>query len=305
VIVYDDLSRGHREFVKWGKLIEGNLGERTKLRDNLLRFVPDAVIHLAAYAYVGESVQDPHLYYENNVNGTLSLLWAMREARVSNIILSSSCATYGEPERLPITEDMPQRPVNPYGASKLMSEQMCKDFHVAHGIRYLVLRYFNACGADPDAEVGERHNPEPHVIPQALMAADRVIDAFQIYGDDYETPDGTCIRDFIHVNDLGEAHIAAARYLIDGGKSDAVNLGTGEGRSIQDIIRTVEQVTGRKVPLAVVKRRVGDPAKLVADTTKATRILNWHTRYSDLETIVATAWQWHCKEKVKMAFDRP
>jgi UDP-arabinose 4-epimerase len=299
IAVYDDLSRGHREFVKWGRLIKGTLSDGARIREALQQFAPDAVIHFAAFAYVGESVGDPRLYYENNAFGTLSLLSAMRETRVSRLIFSSSCAVYGQPDRVPITEDALQRPINPYGASKSMAEQMCRDFDRAHGIRFVALRYFNACGCDPEGEIGERHEPEPHVIPRALMATDGQIEVFEIYGDDYATPDGTCIRDFVHVNDLADAHIAAGAYLAEGGSSDAFNIGTGRGRSVLEILETAERVTGRSVPQKVIPRREGDPAVLVADSSKAQRALNWKPRYSDLETILGTAWNWHRQERAK------
>jgi UDP-arabinose 4-epimerase len=297
VAVYDDLSRGHRTFAKWGQLFEGKLQEHEKLLEALRKSAPQAVMHFAAFAYVGESIKDPHLYYANNVGGTLSLLWAMREAGIDKLIFSSSCATYGQPDRMPITEDTPQRPMNPYGASKMMSERICEDFEKAHGIKHAVLRYFNACGADLEGEVGERHDPEPHLIPRALMAADRRIEAFEIYGDDYHTPDGTCVRDFVHVDDLARAHIAAADYLANGGASGAFNLGSGEGHSVRDVVRTVEEVTGKRVPQRLVPRREGDPAVLVADISKARRVLKWEPQASDLATIVGTAWSWYCRER--------
>jgi UDP-arabinose 4-epimerase len=296
VAVYDDLSRGHRAFAKWGELFEGKLQERGKLLEALRKSAPQAIMHFAAFAYVGESIKNPHRYYTNNVGGTLSLLWAMREAGIERIIFSSSCATYGQPDRVPITEDTPQRPINPYGASKVMSEWICQDFEKAHGTKFVVLRYFNACGADLEGEIGERHDPEPHVIPRALMAADGRIEAFEIYGDDYATPDGTCVRDFVHVDDLAKAHIAAADYLAEGGVSGAFNLGSGKGHSVRDVIRTVEEVTGKQVPQRLVPRRDGDPAVLVADISKAREVLGWRPQASDLATIVGTAWNWYRQE---------
>jgi UDP-glucose-4-epimerase GalE len=301
IAVYDDLSRGHRDFVKWGRLVEGRLRDRTLLREALQQLAPDAVIHFAAFAYVGESVGDPQLYYENNVLGTLSLLAAMREACVNKLIFSSSCAIYGQPERIPITEETVQQPVNPYGASKLMAEQICRDFEKAYGLNFVALRYFNACGGDPEREIGERHEPETHLIPRALMAADGQIKSFEIYGDDYATPDGTCIRDFVHVNDLADAHIAAAMYLAEGGKSDAFNIGTGRGVSVREILSLAERVAGKSISRTVRSRREGDPAVLVADVSKARGVLDWKPRYSDLETIVSTAWEWHRKERARAA----
>jgi UDP-arabinose 4-epimerase len=297
VAVYDDLSRGHREFVKWGQLFEGKLQEREKLRNSLREFAPDAVMHFAACAYVGESVRDPHLYYANNVCGTLSLLWAMREVGIPRLVFSSSCATYGQPDQMPITEDTPQRPISPYGASKVMAEQICRDFEKAHGIKFVVLRYFNACGADLEGKIGERHDPEPHLIPRALMAADGGGETFEIYGDDYPTPDGTCVRDFVHVDDLADAHIAAAEYLAKEGVSSEFNVGSGQGHSVREVIRAVEEVTGKLVPQRLAPRRDGDPPVLVADISKARRILKWKPHASDLQTIVNSAWDWYCKER--------
>jgi UDP-arabinose 4-epimerase len=296
ILVFDNLSRGHRHLAKWGTLVEGDLNEHDKLRDVLRQFKPEVVFHFAALAYVGESVHEPYLYYANNVAGTLSLLGAMRETGIGRIILSSSCATYGRPAEAFITEETVQRPVNPYGVSKLMCEQLCRDFDHAYGIKYVALRYFNACGADLEGEIGELHDPEPHVIPRALMAAAGQIDGFDIFGTDYETPDGTCIRDFVHVDDLADAHIAADRYLAEGGASDAFNLGTGKGTSVREIIAAVERVTGQKVRERAGPRREGDPPVLVADPAKTKRILSWTPRYSDLETILTTAWKWHCAE---------
>ena len=296
VLVYDNLSRGHRDLVKWGHLVEADLRDTVVLREAMRWFRPQAVIHFAAFAYVGESVTNPHMYYDNNVGGTLSLLKAMTEAKVSNLIVSSTCATYGQPDRMPITEETPQRPINPYGHSKLMMEQLCRDFDQAHGIHYMALRYFNACGCDPDGETGERHDPEPHLIPRALMAAAGAIDALDIFGSDYSTPDGTCIRDYIHVNDLATAHIAGAMYLMDGGKSDAVNLGTGNGASVKQVLDAAARVAGRPVPHRMSPRRAGDPAELVAAVGKARSLLNWQAGNSDLDQIISSAWNWYVKE---------
>ena len=296
VLVYDNLSRGHRDLVKWGHLVEADLRDTKVLREAMRWFQPQAVIHFAAFAYVGESVMNPHMYYDNNVGGTLSLLKAMTEAKVSNLIVSSTCATYGQPDRMPITEETPQRPINPYGHSKLMMEQLCRDFDQAHGIRYMALRYFNACGCDPDGETGERHDPEPHLIPRALMAAAGAIDALEIFGSDYPTPDGTCIRDYIHVNDLATAHIAGAMYLMDGGTSDAVNLGTGNGASVREVLDAAARVAGKPVPHRMSPRRAGDPAELVAAAGKARSLLNWQAGNSDLDQIISSAWNWYVKE---------
>jgi UDP-arabinose 4-epimerase len=296
VAVYDNLSRGHRDFVRWGPLVEGDLHDTALLRETLRWFKPEAVIHFAAFAYVGESVANPGLYYRNNVGGTLSLLEAMRQAGTLKIIVSSTCATYGQPETQPITEDTPQRPINPYGASKLMMERMCADFGDAHGIRTVALRYFNAAGCDPDGEIGERHDPEPHLIPRILMAATGGLTHIEVFGQDYPTPDGTCIRDYIHVNDLADAHIQAARYLMDGGTSDCFNIGTGHGASVAEVIAAAERVVGKTIALKDGPRRDGDPPVLVADPSKAARVLNWRAGNLDLQQTVATAWNWHQKE---------
>ncbi len=300
-LVYDNLSRGHCDFVKWGPLIEGDLHNTALLRETLRWFKPAVVLHFAAFAYVGESVGNPGLYYENNVGGTVSLLQAMQDSGVDKIVVSSTCATYGQPGHLPITEMTPQRPINPYGQSKLMMEQICSDFEKAYGLRHVALRYFNACGGDPDGEIGERHTPEPHLIPRLFMAQDGEIDALEIMGNDYPTPDGTCIRDYIHVNDLAEAHIKAAEYLQADEKSGAFNLGTGQGISVQEIIRTAAEVTGRPVPHRIGPRRAGDPAVLVADASKARRVLNWTAGNSDMTHVLETAWGWHKKERERRA----
>jgi UDP-glucose-4-epimerase GalE len=296
-VAFDNLSRGHRDLVKWGQLIEGDLRDTALLREALRWLKPAAVIHFAAFAYVGESVADPALYFDNNVGGTLSLLKAMRDAGCDRLIVSSTCATYGQAEKMPIDETADQRPLNPYGVSKLQMEQMCAAFGAAHGIRSVALRYFNAAGGDLDGETGERHEPEPHLIPRALMAADGEGEGLQIFGNDYPTPDGTCIRDYIHVRDLADAHVRAARHLLDGGASDAFNLGTGRGHSVKEVIAAVAAATGRAVPHTVAPRRAGDPAELVADPRRARRVLGWQAGNSDLRTIVDTAWAWHVKDR--------
>ncbi|MGH6659359.1 MAG: UDP-glucose 4-epimerase GalE, partial [Sphingomicrobium sp.] len=250
------------------------------------------VMHFAAFAYVGESIADPGKYYRNNVAGTLTLMEAMRDHRLDSLVFSSSCATYGTPAQLPITEDMPQAPINPYGQSKLMSEQIIADFGRAHGIRAMLLRYFNAAGADPAGEIGECHDPETHLIPLALDAA-AGRGELTVHGDDYPTPDGTCVRDYVHVTDLASAHVAAAERLMAGGQSLVLNLGTGAGASIRQVIDTIERVTGKAVPHRVGPRRDGDPPVLFADAGRAHAELGWAPTVSDLDTIVATAWAWH------------
>jgi UDP-arabinose 4-epimerase len=300
-VTFDNLSRGHRDLVKWGPLIEGDLRDTALLREALRWVKPQAVIHFAAFAYVGESVADPGLYFANNVGGTLSLLTAMRDAGIGRLIVSSTCATYGQPAGMPIDESAEQKPLNPYGVSKLQMEAMCRAFEVAHGLRTVALRYFNAAGGDLDGETGERHDPEPHLIPRALMAADGEVEALHVFGDDYPTRDGTCIRDYIHVADLADAHLRAARHLIDGGASDAFNLGTGRGSSVREVIDAAAAAAGKPVPHMIAPRRAGDPAELVADPSKARRVLGWQAGNSDLRTIVETAWAWHVKDRAGTA----
>jgi UDP-glucose-4-epimerase GalE len=250
-------------------------------------------MHFAAYAYVGESVLQPALYYRNNVVGTLTLLEALRDAGVDKLVFSSTCATYGIPERVPIDEDHPQRPINPYGASKLMVERILADFAAAYGLRHVALRYFNAAGADPDGQLGECHEPETHAIPLAIRAALGEQPAFEIYGTDYPTPDGTAIRDYIHVSDLARAHVRALKYLQGPGPSAALNLGTGTGHSVRDMVAAVEQVVGRRVPLRAAPRRPGDPPVLVANPARAQAVLGWSAQFNDLVEIVRTAVRWH------------
>ncbi|WP_265516752.1 UDP-glucose 4-epimerase GalE [Nitratireductor luteus] len=288
-VTYDNLVSGHRDAVRWGPFVEGDILDRESLIATLEVYRPEAIIHFAAFAYVGESVEDPAKYYRNNVAGTISLLDACRAASVNKLILSSSCATYGIPEELPIGETSEQRPINPYGRSKLMAEHMLKDHAAAYGMHYVALRYFNACGADPDGEIGERHDPETHLIPRALMAAAGRLSHLTIFGDDYETEDGTCVRDYIHVSDLARAHVLACEHLADGGGNLAVNLGTGSGSSIREILGTIAQVTGRNVPVEFHPRRAGDPPVLYADPGLAREALGFAAELSDLDTIVRTA----------------
>lgn len=302
VVVFDNLFRGYREFVKWGPLVEGDLRDTALLRETLRWTRPDAVIHFAALAYVGESVVDPARYYDNNVGGTLSLLQAMRDAGVARLIVSSTCAVYGQPERMPIAETAETRPANPYGFSKLAMEHMCRDFERAHGLRFVALRYFNACGCDPDGEIGERHDPEPHLIPRALMAAAGKIPSLDIFGNDYLTADGTCIRDYVHVNDLADAHVRAAEHLIGGAGSGTYNLGTGRGASVKEILAAVERVTGRHVPVRISPRRAGDPGELLADPAEARRVLGWMAGNSDLDPIIDSAWAWYRRDHEQDGF---
>jgi UDP-glucose-4-epimerase GalE len=292
-IAYDNLSRGHREFARWGPLEVGDIGDAAKLDTVFARHRIDAVMHFAALAYVGESVDEPALYYRNNVGGTLELLEAMRRAGVGLLVFSSTCATYGVPERMPITEDLPQQPINPYGATKLMIERVLRDYGPAYGLRSVALRYFNAAGCDPDGEVGEDHEPETHLIPRVLMAAEGRLPRVEVFGTDYPTPDGTCLRDYIHVADLADGHVRALDYLRRGGATTAINLGTGRAFSVREVIAAAERVTGRRVPVHEAARRTGDPPVLVADATRARALLGFAPHFTEIEPIVATAWRWH------------
>jgi len=292
-VVYDDLSRGHREAVKWGPLEVGDIADGARLGEVLARHAPRAVVHFAAFAYVGESVTEPALYYRNNVAGTLSLLEAMRAAGVRNLVFSSSCATYGVPAAVPVVEECPQNPINPYGRSKLMIEQVLADYGPAYDFRAICLRYFNAAGADPDGELGEDHDPEPHLIPLVLEAAAGRQPSISIHGSDYPTRDGTCVRDFIHVTDLAQAHALALRHLLAGGASVNLNLGNGAGYSVREVIDAAEKVTGKKIPVTHGPRRPGDPPELVGSAAKARALLGWRPEFASIESIIRTAWAWH------------
>lgn len=292
-VVVDDLRTGHRSTVRWGPLIETNLSDQSALHQVFESYPVAAVIHFAGSAYVGESMQAPELYFQNNVFATLGLLEAMRTHGVGKIVFSSSCATYGDPQSIPISEDHPQHPVSPYGESKLMVEKLLFWYGHAHGLRFASLRYFNAAGADADGELGEMHEPETHLIPRVIAAALGSIPRVDVYGTDYDTPDGTAVRDYIHVADLAAAHVAALGCLQAGGASGAFNLGTGIGHSVRQVISAVERASGRKVPFANLPRRVGDPPRLIADASRALKCLDWRPRHSDLESIVRTAWRWH------------
>ena len=294
-VVFDNLSRGHREAVRWGPLVEGDLADRQRLCAALIEHKVEAVMHFAAYAYVGESVTDPALYYRNNLGGTLSLLEAMREAGIGEIVFSSTCATYGIPDGVPIREDAPQRPVNPYGETKLAIERALHWYAAAYGLRSVSLRYFNAAGADPEGEIGEHHEPETHLVPLVLQAALGQRPHIDIFGTDYPTPDGTAIRDYVHVRDLAIAHLRALERLRGGGGSAAVNLGTGQGHSVREVIAAAELASGRKVPARAAPRRPGDPPALVADPSLAGEILGWHPQHSDLDTIIRTSLAWHTR----------
>lgn len=291
-VCYDNLSRGHADAVKWGPLVTGDMRDRDAIVRALREHRIEAVLHFAALAYVGESVENPGLYYDNNVGGMTALLSAMEEVGLRRIVFSSSCATYGVPPRVPITEDTPQNPINPYGRTKLVCEWMLRDAEAAWGVRFAALRYFNAAGADPEGDIGERHDPETHLIPLTLMAASGMGGPLGIFGRDYPTKDGTCIRDYIHVSDLAHAHVLALGHLAKGGDSLAVNLGTGRGASVREVVDAVERVTGRKVPLVEKERRAGDPPELVAAPAKATEVLGFRAQYTELDPMVAHAAHW-------------
>ncbi len=295
-VVLDNLSRGYRDAVRWGPFLQADVEDKAALRRAFREYSIDAVLHFAAFAYVGESMRDPGRYFQNNVAGTLNLLEAMREEGVTKIVFSSTCATYGNPQEIPISETHPQKPVNPYGESKLMVERLLDWYSSIHGFATIALRYFNAAGADAEGELGERHEPETHLIPLALSAASASICGLDIYGSDYPTPDGTAVRDYLHVNDLAEAHLAALRYLDAGGASDAFNLGTGAGHSVREVVQMVEHVTGKKVPTRECPRRSGDPASLIAEASKAARVLGWRPRCSSLVELIRTAWEWSSKQ---------
>ncbi len=293
IIILDDLRIGHRAAALGAPLIQANLIDREKVQEVFEKYQPSAVVHFAAYAYVGESVTDPEKYYFNNVMGTLNLLAEMRRAEVDHLVFSSTCATYGTPDEVPIPESHPQRPINPYGRTKLMVEQMLHDFDHAYGLRSISLRYFNAAGSDPEGEIGEDHQPETHLLPLLCQVALGQREQIDIYGSDYDTPDGTCVRDYIHVNDLAEAHVLALEALERGAGSNAYNLGTGRGQSVREAIEAARHVTGHAIPARECPRRPGDPPALVAGAARARDELGWTPKYQSLESILETAWSWH------------
>jgi UDP-glucose 4-epimerase len=292
VSVVDNLSQGHRSAVKEAKFVLGEVGDCAAMTKLLRDGKFDAVMHFAAFALVGESVTDPAKYYHNNVIATLNLLESMREAGVKKMVFSSTTATYGVPSKIPIVEEELQQPINPYGFCKLVIEKALADYAHAYGFGYAALRYFNAAGATPEGDLGEDHTPESHLIPLVLQVALGQRERITIFGNDYPTPDGTCIRDYIHVDDLGAAHVAALEKLTPG-KGLELNLGTGVGQSVQEVIAACRKVTGHKIPAVLGERRPGDPPALVADSRKAQMVLQWKPKYTDIETIVATAWKWH------------
>jgi len=294
-VAYDNLSRGHRDLVRWGPLVEGDLADRLLLDEMLAHFQPVAAMHFAGYAYVDESVRDPALYFRNNTANSLTLFEALMRAGAPPVVFSSSCVTYGSPDKMPVEETTPQRPINPYGESKVMVERMLDWLNKAGKLRHVALRYFNAAGADPDGEIGPIHDPQTRLIPLVLDAILGRAGPVSVFGTDYPTQDGTAVRDYIHVQDLAEAHVRALDYLLGGGASVALNLGTGVGHSVRDVIGVAERVTGRKVPYREAPRRAGDPPVLVADARLAERVLHWQPRLPKLDDIVATAWAWQQK----------
>jgi UDP-glucose 4-epimerase len=295
IVVFDNLITGHKEFVKWGEFVLGDLNSPEQLKLVFSKYPIKAVMHFAAFAYVHESVREPKKYYLNNVCNTLNLLQVMLEYDVRYFVFSSTCAIYGFTNNLLITENHPKKPISPYGKSKLFVEKILEDYSKAYDLKYISLRYFNAAGADFDAEIGEWHEPEPHLIPLLLDCAINKSQTFNIYGADYETFDGTCVRDFIHVVDLADAHVLALEYLFKENKCNIFNLGTGNGFSVKQVLSVVEEVTKRKINYLIKGRREGDPPILIASNEKAKKILHWEPKYSDLLTIISSAWEWHQK----------
>lgn len=294
-VVFDNLSSGKKELVKWGDFFEGDLGKIENIRDVFKKYPIDAVLHFAAFKAVGESVTDPQKYYKNNVANTLNLFEVMKENEVKKFIFSSSAATFGNPQYIPIDEKHPQSPINPYGETKLIIEHILRDYSLAYGFKYVSLRYFNACGADLETEVGEWPGSSSNLIPLVLDAAIGRREDIKIFGTDYPTPDGTCIRDYIHVTDLATAHVLALKYLVDGGESRCLNLGNGRGFSVKEVVEMAKKVTGINFKVTETERRAGDPPELVADSKLAQEVLKWQPQYQDLEIIVESAWKWHQK----------
>lgn len=294
-VVVDNLSTGYSWAVQWGDLEECDVRDAEKLGQIFFKHQPIAVMHFAAKAYVGESVEKPDIYYNNNVIGTMTLLDVMRSHAVARLVFSSTCATYGTPDQVPIVESHPQKPINPYGMSKFIAERMMEDYGRAYNLRFVALRYFNAAGGDPEVKIGEAHEPETHLIPLVLDVAAGRRDNISVFGTDYDTPDGTCIRDYIHVTDLAEAHVLALNYLINGGDSQFLNLGNDRGFSVQEIISAAETVTGRSIAAINAARRPGDPAQLISESKLAHKILGWSPSRPEIETQIEDAWHWHMK----------
>ncbi|MGO7041315.1 UDP-glucose 4-epimerase GalE [Rhizobium acaciae] len=293
-VVFDNFSNGHREFVRWGPAEEGDIRDRARLDEVLAKHQPAAILHFAALIEVGESVKDPVSFYENNVIGTLTLLSAAQAAGINAFVFSSTCATYGLPQRVPLDETHRQVPINPYGRTKYIVEQALADYDQYRSLRSVVLRYFNAAGADFEGRIGEWHQPETHAIPLAIDAALGRRQGFKVFGSDYETRDGTCVRDYIHVLDLADAHVRAVEYLLKGGDSVALNLGTGTGTTVKELLGAIEDVSNRPFPVEYIGRREGDSHTLVANNDKARDVLGWVPQY-DLSEIIRSAWDWHAK----------
>lgn len=291
-VVYDNLCAGHRESVRWGPLVEADLCDRAVLERTIHDYRITSAIHFAAHAYVGESMIEPRQYFQNNTTNTLTLLDVLLDAGVDRFVFSSTCAVYGLPQSIPISEDHPKVPVNPYGESKLFVERVLEWYRQAYDLKWAALRYFNAAGADPDGELGELHDPETHLVPIAIHAALGIRDKVEIFGTDYPTGDGTAVRDYVHVSDLADAHVLALQHLLLRGESFVANLGTGQGASVREVVAAVERASGRTVKVVSAPRRPGDPPKLIADPRYANSLLNWYPRFSRLEAIVETALQW-------------
>jgi UDP-arabinose 4-epimerase len=291
-VTVDNLERGHEQAVKWGPLERADIRDEHTIRGVFAHWRPEAVLHFAAYAYVGESTTEPLKYYQTNVGGTSSLLKACITSGCNRVVFSSSCATYGIPATLPIAENHPQQPINPYGFTKLVVERMLRDADSAHGIKHVTLRYFNAAGADPDGELGERHDPETHLIPLALLAALGRRSSIKVFGNDYPTADGTCVRDYVHVSDLADAHVAALEWLFREKTSDSFNLGTGQGYSVAQVVQETEEITGKNITVELSARRPGDPPTLISDATKATRLLGWKPQFPTVKEQIRHAWHW-------------
>jgi UDP-glucose 4-epimerase len=298
-LVVDNLIYGHEDFLKWGEFEKVDLRDLGRITDIFERYSIETVMHFAAFTNVKESAENPQKYYINNLRNTLNLLQVMLEFKVKKLVFSSTCATYGNPLEIPLTEEHPQNPINPYGKGKYMVEQILKDYSSAYDLQYISLRYFNAAGADPEGELGERHHPETHLIPLILDAALGFREDVKIFGTNYDTPDGTCIRDYIHVTDLADAHIKALKYLDAGGKSQVFNLGNGNGFSVREVMKTAQDVTGKRIKVTETDRRQGDPPILVGSSQKAGKILGWKPKFDDLSQIIDTAWQWHEKDNKK------
>ena len=292
-ITFDNLVYGHRENVKWGDFYKGDIGNEQDLEPFFEEYKIEAVIHFAAYAYVGESIVDPGKYYTNNLKNTITLLHHLLKKNIKYFIFSSTCATYGNPKKIPLDESHPLFPINPYGRSKRMIEEILQDFNRAYGLKFVSLRYFNAAGADPDSDTGENHDPETHLIPLALDVAVGKSEAIQVYGTDYNTKDGSCIRDYIHVSDLASAHVLALESMLEGKPGGFFNLGTGHGHSVLEVIEQASKISGKEIPYIVTDRRPGDPPILIASNKKAVNELGWKPKYKDLEDIIHTAWNWH------------